>query len=61
MAVHVETAVNARAKTAAALVEPRIVTAEGVHPSDVPKAFHRLVTARSVAIGRLSTILPRYK
>ena len=47
MAVHVET-VNAPANTTAALIEPRIVTAEDVHSSDAPKAFHRLVIARTV-------------
>ena len=47
MAVHVET-VNAPANTTAALIEPRIVTAEDVHSSDTPEAFHRLVIARTV-------------
>ena len=47
MAVHVET-INAPAETTAALIEPRIVTAEDVQSSNVPKAFDRLVIARTV-------------
>ena len=53
MAVHVET-INAPAKTTAALIEPRIVTAKDVHSPDVPKAFHRLVLHELFAIGQLS-------
>ena len=40
MAVHVETS-NAPAETIAALIKPRMVTAEDVHSSGLPKAFHR--------------------
>ena len=47
MAVHVET-INAPAETTAALIEPRIVTAEDGYWSHVPTAFHRLVIARTV-------------
>ena len=47
MAVHGE-AVNAPAKTKAALIEPRILTAGDAHSSDVTKAFHRLLIARTV-------------
>lgn len=47
MAVHVET-VNALAETITAWIEPRTVTAEDFHSSDVPKAFHRLVIARTL-------------
>ena len=47
MVVHVET-IHAPAETTATLIEFRIVTAEDVHSSDVPKSFHTLVLARTV-------------
>ena len=60
MAVHVET-INAPAKTTAALMEPRILTAEDVHSPDVPKAFHVLVIARTVCHWSAVNKPPWYK
>ena len=47
MAAHAEK-INGPAETTVALIENRTTTAEDVCSPDVPKAFHRLVIARTV-------------